>query len=103
MAAWSTNELPRRDQYQSLLDWASRSKNLGRTVDIPSELLALTFSVTHGYGARLNLHETANCDSGSDGESNAAAQQLPIHFKYVRTISMISSVASSELLVLRGM
>jgi hypothetical protein len=39
MAAWSTNELPRRDQYQSLLDWASRTKNLGRTVDIPSELL----------------------------------------------------------------
>ena len=30
-------------------------------------------------------------------------QPNPIHFKYARTISMISSAASSELLVLRGM
>ena len=35
---WLGN-ISQRDQYQSLLDWASRSKNLGRTVDIPSELL----------------------------------------------------------------
>jgi hypothetical protein len=30
--------ITRQDQYQSLLDWASRSKDLGRA-DIPSELL----------------------------------------------------------------
>ena len=35
---WLGN-ISRSDQYQSLLDWASRSKNLGRTADIPSELL----------------------------------------------------------------
>ena len=35
---WLGN-IARRDQYQSLLDWASRSKNLGCAVDIPSELL----------------------------------------------------------------
>jgi len=35
---WLGN-ISRRDQYQSLLDWASRSKNLGCAVDIPSELL----------------------------------------------------------------
>jgi hypothetical protein len=35
---WLGN-ISRRDQYQSLLDWASRSKNLGGAVDIPSELL----------------------------------------------------------------
>jgi hypothetical protein len=35
---WLGN-ISRRDQYQSLLDWASRSKNLDRTVDIPSDLL----------------------------------------------------------------
>jgi predicted metal-binding protein len=28
-----------QDQYQSLLDWASRSKNLSHAVDIPDELL----------------------------------------------------------------
>jgi hypothetical protein len=35
---WLGN-ISRRDQYQLLLDWASRSKNLGCAVDIPSELL----------------------------------------------------------------
>jgi cobaltochelatase CobN len=35
---WLGN-ISRKDQYQLLLDWAARSKNLGRTVDIPSELL----------------------------------------------------------------
>jgi cobaltochelatase CobN len=35
---WLGN-ISRRDQYQSLLDWAWRSKNLGRTVDFPSDLL----------------------------------------------------------------
>src|SRR5579862_159567 len=35
---WLGN-ISRRDQYQSLLDWASRSKNLGCAIDIPSELL----------------------------------------------------------------
>jgi|SRR5216684_6956874 len=35
---WLGN-ISRRDQYQSLLDWASRSKNLGGAVEIPSELL----------------------------------------------------------------
>ena len=35
---WLGN-ISRRDQYQSLLDWASRSKALGYAVDIPSELL----------------------------------------------------------------
>jgi hypothetical protein len=35
---WLGN-ISRREQYQSLLDWASRTKNLGRAVDIPSELL----------------------------------------------------------------
>ena len=35
---WLGN-IVRQDQYQSLLDWASRSKDLGRAVDIPRELL----------------------------------------------------------------
>jgi hypothetical protein len=35
---WLGN-IARQDQYQSLLDWASRSKDLGRAVDIPRELL----------------------------------------------------------------
>lgn len=35
---WLGN-ISRREQYQSLLDWASRTKNLGRAVDISSELL----------------------------------------------------------------
>lgn len=35
---WLGN-LTRQDQYQSLLDWASRSKDLGRAADIPKELL----------------------------------------------------------------
>jgi cobaltochelatase CobN len=37
--AWLGN-IARKDQYQSLLDWASRSKNQGSAVDIPAELLA---------------------------------------------------------------
>lgn len=36
---WLGN-ISRRDQYQSLLDWASRSKSVGRAVGIPSELQA---------------------------------------------------------------
>jgi predicted metal-binding protein len=35
---WLGN-ISRRDQYQALLDWASRSKSQGRAVDIPNELL----------------------------------------------------------------
>ena len=34
---WLGN-ISRRDQYQSLLDWASRSKDSGRAVEIPREL-----------------------------------------------------------------
>jgi cobaltochelatase CobN len=35
---WLGN-ISRRDQYQSLLDWASRSKELGRSAELPTELL----------------------------------------------------------------
>ena len=35
---WLGN-ISKRSQYQSLLNWASRSKNLGCAIDIPSELL----------------------------------------------------------------
>ncbi len=35
---WLGN-ITRQDQYQSLLDWASRSKDLGRAAEIPKELL----------------------------------------------------------------
>ena len=35
---WLGN-ISRQDQYQSLLDWASRSKNIGKAVDVPRELL----------------------------------------------------------------
>jgi predicted metal-binding protein len=35
---WLGN-ISRRDQYQSLLDWASRSKDLGRAAEMPKELL----------------------------------------------------------------
>lgn len=35
---WLGN-ISRRDQYESLLDWASRSKSRGCAIDIPSELL----------------------------------------------------------------
>ena len=35
---WLGN-ISRRDQYQSLLDWASRSKELGRSAEFPTELL----------------------------------------------------------------
>jgi hypothetical protein len=36
---WLGN-ISRRDQYQSLLDWASRSKDLGGPVEIPRELMS---------------------------------------------------------------
>ena len=32
-------EISRRDEYQSLLDWASRSKDSGHAVEIPRELM----------------------------------------------------------------
>jgi hypothetical protein len=35
---WLGN-ISRRDQYQSLLDWASRSKDLGHAVEIPRDLV----------------------------------------------------------------
>lgn len=35
---WLGN-ISRQDQYQSLLDWASRSKNMGKALDVPRELL----------------------------------------------------------------
>jgi hypothetical protein len=35
---WLGN-ISRRDQYQSLLDWASRSKDAGRAVALPKELM----------------------------------------------------------------
>ena len=35
---WLGN-ISRRDQYESLLDWASRSKDAGRAAEMPKELL----------------------------------------------------------------
>lgn len=35
--AWLGN-ITRRDQYQSLLDWATRTKNLGAPMELPREL-----------------------------------------------------------------
>jgi predicted metal-binding protein len=37
--AWLGN-IARKDQYLSLLDWASRTKDQGRAVDLPKELTA---------------------------------------------------------------
>jgi predicted metal-binding protein len=36
---WLGN-ISRKDQYQSLLDWASRSKDSGRAVEIPGEFVS---------------------------------------------------------------
>lgn len=36
---WLGN-ITRRDQYQSLLDWAARTKDTGRAIELPKELVA---------------------------------------------------------------
>ena len=51
---WLGN-ISRRDQYQSLLDWASRSKELGRSAELPTELLPTYWKIQSQCDLRVAL------------------------------------------------
>jgi hypothetical protein len=83
---WFGN-ISRKDQYQLLLDWAARSKNLGRTVDIRSELLVHELEDPMSMLMRLRSGSLFNPDACGLQRSKAVAPTHPfesnrdLHFR----------------------